>query len=127
MIYGALCVFMKFVKLFSITCECEFGNLITSHRIIHSLKFVLTAHTMLSCNYITDPVSGANITNGPIRLFRNGVTSSSYTSGRVQLVYNRQWGNICDDVSFGITEANVVCHQLGFTGASSQSRASTDT
>ena len=65
--------------------------------------------------------------NGPIRLWRNGATLSSYTFGRVQLVYNRQWGNICYGVSFGITEATVICHQLGYTGASSQSRASIDT
>ena len=65
--------------------------------------------------------------NGPIRLYHsNGATSSSYTSGRVILVYNGQWGNICGDVKFGITEANVICHQLGYTGASRQSRASID-
>ena len=64
--------------------------------------------------------------NGPIRLWRNGNTSLSYTSGRVQLVYNRQWGNICADVEFGLTEAFVICHQLGYTGASSQSRAALD-
>ena len=69
--------------------------------------------------------------NGPIRLYHsNGTTSapysSPYTSGRVLLVYDGQWGNICGDVKFGITEANVICHQLGYTGASHQSRASID-
>ena len=68
----------------------------------------------------------AGQTNGPIRLWRNGSSSLSFTSGRVQLVYNSQWGNICDDVSFGITEATVICHQLGYTGASSYSRARND-
>ena len=64
---------------------------------------------------------------GAIRLvlWRDSSTSLSYTSGRVQLVtdYRRQWGNICDDSSFGKTEATVICHQLGYTGASSYSRA----
>ena len=41
-------------------------------------------------------------------------------------MYNSQWGNICDDESFGITEATVICHQLGYTGASSYSRARDD-
>ena len=66
------------------------------------------------------------LSNGPIRLWRNGNSSLSFTSGRVQLLYNSQWGNICDDVSFGITEATVICHQLGYTGASSYSRARDD-
>ena len=59
------------------------------------------------------------ISNGPIRLWRNGFTLSTYTSGQVQLVYNRQWGNICGGTIFGTTEATVICHQLGYTGASS--------
>ena len=41
--------------------------------------------------------------------------------------YNNRWGNICDDGRFGITEATVICHQLGYTGASSYSRARNDT
>ena len=57
--------------------------------------------------------------NGPIRLWRNGNTASTHTSGQVQLVYNGRWGNICGANNFGSTEATVICHQLGYTGASS--------
>ena len=32
-----------------------------------------------------------------------------------------------DDSSFGLTEATVICHQLGYTGASSYSRTRDDT
>ena len=64
--------------------------------------------------------------NGVVRLWRSGNTSSSYFSGRVQIYYNKQWGSICDDSQFGLTEAHVICHQLGYTGASSQSKASLD-
>ena len=67
-------------------------------------------------------VSIVGTSNGPIRLWRNGGTSPAYTSGRVQLYFNNRWGNICDDIMFGLTEATVICHQLGYTGASSQSR-----
>ena len=63
--------------------------------------------------------------NGPIRLERNNSISRSLTSGRVQLYIN-QWGNICNDRFFGIAEADVVCHQLEYTGAISYSNALTE-
>ena len=61
--------------------------------------------------------------NGVVRLYRNGVTSSSYYYGIVQIWYNGQWGNICDDDDYNQYEADVICHQLGYIGASSYSRA----
>ena len=65
----------------------------------------------------------AGFSDGTIRLYRNGVTSSSYYYGIVQIWYNRQWGNICDDSDYNLYEADVICHQLGYIGASSYSRA----
>ena len=62
---------------------------------------------------------------GTVRLVRNGQHFPSYTSGRVQ-IYLTSWGHICDDVDFASTEADVICHQQGFTGAASNSRASLD-
>ena len=59
---------------------------------------------------------------GTMILYRNGVSSSSYYFSIVQLYYGR-WGNICDDYYYNLAEANVICHQLGYTGASSYSRA----
>ena len=61
--------------------------------------------------------------NGVVRLYRNGVNSSSYYYGIVQIWYNGEWGNICDDDDYNKNEADVICHQLGYTGASSYSRA----
>ena len=63
-----------------------------------------------------------NAQNGAIILYRNEYTSSSYYYGIVRVFYNG-WGNICDDYQYSSTEANVICHQLGYTGASSYSRA----
>ena len=63
------------------------------------------------------------IGNGVVRLYCNGYTSSSNYYGIVQILYNGQWGNICDDTYYNQYEADVICHQLGYTGASSYSRA----
>ena len=60
--------------------------------------------------------------HGAVILSRNGISSTSYYYGIVRVDYNG-WGNICDDSSYGYNEANVICHQLGYTGASSYSRA----
>ena len=56
---------------------------------------------------------------GTVRLIRHNIHSRDYTSGIVEIYYGSTWGNICDDSSFGYNEANVICHQLTFTGASS--------
>ena len=61
--------------------------------------------------------------NGVVRLYRNGVTSSFYYYGIIQIYINNDWGNICNDYYYSSTEANVICHQLRYTGASSYSRA----
>ena len=41
----------------------------------------------------------------------------------MRVYYNNGWGNICYDNYYSSTEANVICHQLGYTGASNYSRA----
>ena len=56
-------------------------------------------------------------TYGDLRLARRRVTDSSYTSGRLEIYISGQWGTVCDD-SFGLTDANVACRQLGYSGAS---------
>ena len=112
--------------------------------IIITVAFQLTAHQLMPSCQLVEPhpiqVCSVIVSNGRIfdfshavpsgsgvvRLWRFGSTSLLYSSGRVQIYYNSQWGNICDDSQLGLTEAHVICHQLGYTGASSQSRQSSD-
>ena len=61
--------------------------------------------------------------NGAIILYHNGYTSPSYYYGIVRVYYNNGWGNVCSDYYYSSIEANVICHQLGYTGVSSYSRA----
>ena len=79
---------------------------------------LVSCQNMLMYFYLADIAQ-----NGAIILYRYGYTSSSYYYGIVRIYYNNEWGNICDDYYYSSTEANVICHQLGYTGASSYSRA----
>uniref|UniRef100_A0A1X7UFK0 SRCR domain-containing protein n=1 Tax=Amphimedon queenslandica TaxID=400682 RepID=A0A1X7UFK0_AMPQE len=75
--------------------------------------------TLATCMGLIKPLT---VTNGAVTLLRHSVDGPTIYSGIVR-VYVNGWGNICNDDSFGLSEANVICHQLGYTGASSYSKA----
>ena len=87
------------------------NNVFLVNSFSHLLKYV-------NLFYLADSAK-----NGAIILSRNEYTSSSYYYGIVRVYYNNGWGNICNHYYYDSTEANVICHQLGYTGASSYSRA----
>ena len=90
-----------------------------------NFKLMITSCMVYRIGHVTSGQTDAVPRRGTVRLVRNGTNSPSYSSGRVQ-IYLTSWGHMCDDVDFAITEANVICHQQGYTGASSYSRASSD-
>ena len=68
--------------------------------------------------------------SGAIVLARNGTGSKSYTSWPVTInrvgsstLSSQFWDNICHYSSFNITETDVICYQLTYSGASSWSYA----
>ena len=55
-------------------------------------------------------------TRGQLRLVQGNYTTSTLTSGRLEIYLNGQWGTVCDDL-WGQDESGVACQQLGYIDA----------
>ena len=65
---------------------------------------------MYILNYLTA------VNSGDLRLVRGLSTSTSYSSGRLEIYLNGLWGTVCDD-GWDSTNSDVACRQLGYVGA----------
>uniref|UniRef100_A0AAX7SMI9 Lysyl oxidase homolog n=1 Tax=Astatotilapia calliptera TaxID=8154 RepID=A0AAX7SMI9_ASTCA len=74
--------------------------------------FCCLLHTLLV------PSSAQSDSNQPVIQLRLAGEKKKHYEGRVEVFYNGEWGTVCDD-DFSIYAAQVVCRELGFTGAES--------
>ena len=74
-----------------------------------------------SCAIVSNSIIVLSVAtrNGDLRLIRESISRPTYSSGRLEIYINGEWGTVCDgSLTFGFDEAGVACRQLGYTRAS---------
>ena len=73
-------------------------------------------HCSAVCSKFTKKINYSfwSLLDGDLRLVNS--FSTNMQAGRLEILLWGEWGTVCDD-GFGLTEANVACRQLGFSGA----------
>ena len=79
--------------------------------------FYIAYILLLHAHKLQSVFESAAQSSGDLRLVRNGLTSSSYTSGRLEIYYSGQWGTVCSDF-WDSSNTAVACRHLGFAGSS---------